>query len=369
GQVLADIAASLAEAAALPLPDAALFDDHGRYFRKEFLPTLYAALGADRNPVLLLDEFDVLDMAVNEQLTQTAAAHTFFPYLRQLLEGEPRLKFVFVVGRRVEDLSIIVKSLFKTTTSQRVSVLEDDTARTLVRTAHRQGSLGMAQAVVDRILALTAGHPYLTQLVCQILWDSAYSANPQGLPTIQRVEQVEAAAERALEAGQNIFEWIWDGLPPAERVIFSAIASATDERTVISEEQLTQLLQSQGVRILTRDLELAPRTLVEWEMLRKVDGGYRFFIELMRRWVAARKPLPRVRDELDRIVPLADNLYRSADAFYRYGFARCAPHRRYRVVAAGPAGCAAKAPGGAAAASALAIIKNSYDSGTAAATI
>ena len=319
GQVLADIAAALAEAAAMPPPDAARFDDRGRYFRKEFLPALYAALGPGRNPVLLLDEFDVLDMAVSDQATETAAARTFFPYLRQLLEGEPRLKFVFVVGRRVEDLSIIVKSLFKTTTSQRVSVLEGDTARGLVRTAHRQGTLGMAQPVVERILALTAGHPYLTQLVCQILWDTAYAANPKSPPTIQHVEQVEAAAERALEAGQNIFEWIWDGLPPAERVIFAAIAGATDERTVIGEEQLTQLLQSQGVRILTRDLELAPRTLVEWEMLRQADGGYRFFIELMRRWVAERKPLPRVRDELDRIVPLADNLYRSADAFYRQG--------------------------------------------------
>jgi tetratricopeptide (TPR) repeat protein len=319
GQVLSDIAGALAEAAGLPPPDAARFDDRGRFFRREFLPALYAALGPARNPVLLLDEFDVLDMALSERISEAAAAHTFFPYLRQLLEGEPRLKFVFVVGRRVEDLSIIVKSLFKTTTSQRVSVLEGDTARELVRTAHRQGTLGMAQPVVDRILALTAGHPYLTQLVCQILWDTAYAANPKGPPSIQRVEQVEAAAERALEAGQNIFEWIWDGLPPAERVIFAAIAGATDERSVIGEEQLTQLLQSQGVRILTRDLELAPRTLVEWEMLREADGGYRFFIELMRRWVAARKPLPRVRDELDRIVPLADNLYRSADAFYRQG--------------------------------------------------
>ena len=97
---------------------------------------------------------------------------------------------------------------------------------------------------------------------------------------------VEAAADKALEAGQNIFEWIWDGLPPAERVIFAAIAGATDEQSVVTEEQLTQLLQSQGVRILTGELELAPRTLVEWEMLRHVDGGYRFFIELMRRWVS-----------------------------------------------------------------------------------
>jgi tetratricopeptide (TPR) repeat protein len=317
GTVLHDIAATLAAEAGMPAPEPAPFDQRGVFFRQSFLPALYDTIGTDRIPVLLFDEFDVLDIAAGDQITHSAAAHTFFPYLRELLENEPRLKFIFVVGRRAEDLSINVKSIFKATIYQRVSVLDDASARELVRTAQRQGTLGFSRAVVDRILALTAGHPYLTQLLCQILWDTAYAGNPSAPPSIQQIEQVEAAATRVLEAGENIFEWIWDGLPPAERVIFAAIAAATDEHSVVGEEQLTQLLQSQGVRILTRELELAPRTLVEWEMLRQVDGGYRFFIELMRRWVATRKPLPRVKEELDRIIPLADTLYRSADGFYR----------------------------------------------------
>jgi len=42
-----------------------------------------------------------------------------------------------------------------------------------------------------------------------------------------------------------------------------------------------------------------------------------FFIEIMRRWVATTKPLARVKDELDRIDPLADTLYRSGEGYYR----------------------------------------------------
>src|SRR6266545_5185598 len=317
GQVLFQIATTIAEEAGIAAPDPTKFDDQGTFFRRAFLPALYQALGEEQIPVLLFDEFDVLDIAATEQLPPTAAAQAFFPYLRELLEGEPRLKFIFVVGRRAEDLSIIVKSLFKSSLSQRVSVLDAESANNLIRTAQRQGTLGFSRIVVERIMALTAGHPYFTQLICQILWDHAYATDPQAPPSIQRLEMVEAAAAKALEAGQNIFEWIWDGLPPAERVIFAAIAGATDEQSVVTEEQLMQLLQSQGIRILTGELELAPRTLVEWEMLRNVDGGYRFFIELMRRWVSISKPLPRVRDELDHIVPLAETLFRSAEAFYR----------------------------------------------------
>ena len=86
-----------------------------------------------------------------------------------------------------------------------------------------------------------------------------------------------------MEAGENVFEWIWDGLPPAERIIFSAVASAADENAVIAADDLLSLLQHHGIRILLRELELAPRVLIEWEMLRCVAGGHGFFIELMRR--------------------------------------------------------------------------------------
>jgi tetratricopeptide (TPR) repeat protein len=316
GQVLYEIAATIAAAAGVVPYDPEQFDDQGKFFRQEFLPKLYQALGDDRRPVLLLDEFDVLDVAAEEQLPPIAAARAFFPYLRELMQGEPRLGFVFVVGRRTEDLSINVKATFKSVRYKRVSVLDVASARELILTAQRQGSLEFGEKVVERILALTSGQPYFIQLLCQILWDSAHAYAIQSIHLIDAAA-VEAAVPKVLEAGENIFEWIWDGLPPAERVIFAAIAQIAGEQAIVTEDQLLELLQSQGIRILTRELELAPATLVEWEMLRKVDGGYRFFVELMRQWVATRKPLPRVKDELDRVVPQADLLYRSGDGYYR----------------------------------------------------
>jgi tetratricopeptide (TPR) repeat protein len=318
GQVLYEIAATIAAAVGIVPGPPDRFDDQGVFFRQVFLPTIYQALGDEWRPVLLLDEFDVLDVAADQQLSPTAAARAFFPYLRELMQGEPRLGFVFVVGRRTEDLSIDVKATFKSVRYKRVSVLDEASAHELILTAQRQRSLEFDQQAVGHILALTSGHPYFTQLLCQILWDSAYAHDLQGIPTID-VASVEAAVPKVLEAGENVFEWIWDGLPPAERVIFAAIAQIAGEQSNVTEDHLIELLQSQGIRILTRELELAPATLVEWEMLRKVDSGYRFFVELMRQWVATRKPLPRVKDELDRVVPQADLLYRSGDGFYRQG--------------------------------------------------
>ena len=188
----------------------------------------------------------------------------------------------------------------------------------LVGLAERDGSLHFTAPAVDRLLSLTARHPLYTQLMCQLLFDRAYTASPPDSPTVD-VADIDAVIPKALEAGEHFFEWVWGGLPPAERVIFSAVAGATIEKPLITEDELASILQRHGIRILIRELELAPKTLIDWEMLRRTDGGYSFFIELMRRWVAERKPLPKVKDELDRVNPIAEQQYQLGHTFYRLG--------------------------------------------------
>lgn len=313
--VLYELAATVAHACGLPPPDATDFAQSDAFHTK-FLPSFYQRLEAQTRPVLLFDEFDVLDVAAEKQLPATAAAREFFPYLRHLMEHEPRLAFVFVVGRKAEDLSIDVKATFKAARYQRISVLDEESAHDLVRLAEREGSVRFAEHSVDRVLQYTGRHPFFMQLLCQLLFDQAYAVSPVAIPTID-VAAVEAIIPKVLEAGENVFEWIWDGLPPAERIIFSAVAGVTDEHTAMSEEDLLSLLQGHGIRILIRELELAPQTLIAWEMLRRVDGGYGFFIELIRRWVAEHKPLPKVKDELDRVDPIANQHYQLGYTYYR----------------------------------------------------
>ncbi|MEN8215535.1 MAG: tetratricopeptide repeat protein [Pseudomonadota bacterium] len=40
---------------------------------------------------------------------------------------------------------------------------------------------------------------------------------------------------------------------------------------------------------------------------------------MLRRWIAEYKPLRRVQDELDRVEPVADNLYKASLGLYRTG--------------------------------------------------
>ena len=102
--MLYELAVTIAAEVNLTSPARADFKETPEAFHRTFLPALYGVLGDERRPVLLLDEFDVLDLAGERDLSDTAAARAFRPYLRRLLTNEPRLAFVFVVGRRMDEL-------------------------------------------------------------------------------------------------------------------------------------------------------------------------------------------------------------------------------------------------------------------------
>ena len=87
----------------------------------------------------------------------------------------------------------------------------------------------------------------------------------------------------------------------------------------VTEDDLHRLLQESGIRIIIRELRDAPRLLQEWDLLEPADGGYRFRVELLRRWIADHYPLQIVQQELDYIQPAAENLYQAARNLYQGG--------------------------------------------------
>ncbi|MDM8563599.1 tetratricopeptide repeat protein, partial [Candidatus Marithioploca araucensis] len=154
---------------------------------------------------------------------------------------------------------------------------------------------------------------FLTQQLCSHVWEQAYDDAPETIPTATP-ENVENVIFDALESSRNTLEWLWDGLPPAERVVASALAEAGPKS--ITEVELEKILHESGVRVVIRELQNAPRLLQDWDLLEPADGGYRFRVELLRLWIEENKPLKRVQEELERINPVAENLFRAAQGLY-----------------------------------------------------
>ena len=269
-------------------------------FARLFLPAVYDAL-ADDQLLLLFDEFDVL----GDEAPVRAASSTLFPYLQELTERAPKLAFIFVVGRRLEDLPEYYGSIFKTAHFHRVSLLDRDDAIKLV-TEPVAGELSYDEAAIDKLLSTTANHPYLTQVLCFELF--AYmQRQDRSRITIQ---DIEAVIDKAIKRGETGLVWFWNGLPQAEQFIFSAIAHVTEEKGSATRDEISQVLRQHGVEFLGIELANAPDRLVEWEMLKKTGPSrYSFVVEMVRRWVADKHPVERAKREMEHAVPRATHLY------------------------------------------------------------
>ena len=325
-QVLYQLAQVMAQTTVALMPDRRKFDPEGIFFRETFIPRAVEAC-QNRGLVLLLDEFDVLDMP-----QQKRAGSTFFPYLLEWMRSATGMQFVFVLGRRPEELSTDTLSAFKGILSRRVSLMKQEDTAAIIRQseAEQNRSLCWSDAAVQRVWYWTQGHPYFSQLLCSEVWETAMENEDFGgfgvdedeeaaqeLPLIEAA-QVDAAIDGAIEQGANALQWIWNGLPPAERIVMAAMSEAEGEQ--ISQDELAEILNRSKVRLILRELDLAPETLIAWDLLRRVDAEvYRFAIPLLRRWVATEKPLRRVKANLDSLEPLADSLYQSAEGYSKIG--------------------------------------------------
>jgi tetratricopeptide (TPR) repeat protein len=307
-RVLRDLARTISDALGQAAPDLGTTPE--TTFHQDWLPELLNTLPTESSLVLLFDEFDVLADPGSEQ-----AGAAFFPYLRDLLAiNSKALNFVFVIGRNVDDLTNIALSLFKGTPAKRVSLLSREDTTNLIRLS--EASLHWSDDVIETVWQLTCGHPFLTQHLCDKVWENLYDDDPDDPPTVT-IKDVETAIPETLDASRNTLEWLWDGLPPAERVVVSALVEAG--AGVISDAQLEHLLYESGVRVVIRELQNAPQLLQDWDLIEPADEGYRYRVELLRRWIVEYKPLRRVQDELDRVEPVADNLYKAGLGLYRGG--------------------------------------------------
>jgi hypothetical protein len=294
--VLYELAQRIARATRITSPEWSVFiSDYERVFRDEFLPQVYEALG-ERRLVLLFDEFDVLS---GESLDEDTAEHELFPYLQDLPEDETRLAFVFVVGRCLEELPSNLGTVFPAALFQRISFLTREAAAAMIKQPLEK-IIEYQEEAVGRILDWSAGHPYFTQLMCSELF-----RHLKETPTRVTPKDVDQVVDAAIERGAATFDWFWDGLPRDERVVLAAIARIVDEGSIAAERNIQDMLWGVGVRLPKREHINVLRRLVDWEILRRKDNGYRFGIEIIRRWVLEAYPIEKAqRDtEVKRLNP------------------------------------------------------------------
>jgi hypothetical protein len=262
-------------------------------FEREFLPGVLNAIG-ERSLVLVFDEFEELEERVKERKLDA----TIFKFLRHLMQHIPDLAFVFVGSHRLRELTSDYGSiLFDQALHKQIRFLDEQEARRLITEPPEQDIFD--PYTVDEVIRLTAGHPYFVQLVCHYLVDLR---NRSRLPIIT-VQHVRDAIPDILVEAEGHLTYLWHSASPLDQMVMASAARVLIGQDFVHTSDVMKQLAAYGADQDHQDILLAEEALVRQEILERLDGdppGYRFKVELVRRWVERNQPLSLVVGSLTK---------------------------------------------------------------------
>ena len=273
------------------VPDRALFlADPRATFETTFLEEVWPALGED-HLVLMMDEV----VRLQEEVMAGRLEGEIFEYLRHLMQHHTRLNFIFSLGSGLEEMEKEYAFLFNVSLYRRISFLETAAASELITNPVRD-CYQMTPEAVTKILQITSGHPYYTQLVCHCVFDR-WISSPKPAMTVE-VEDVDTVLAEAIELGSANLKYVWEESTPEEQALMAGMAAAM--RTAsgpVTIKEIREAWRDVGVPLPERKVAKAIRSLTNREVVTG-DQTYSFAVYLQRLWLDKHRRLDWVKEEL-----------------------------------------------------------------------
>ena len=245
-----------------------------------FLDSLGRVLG-ERRVLLLFDEFELIESKIAAGTLDV----NLLDYFRSLIQHRDMLVFVFTGTHQLEDMTHDYWSmLFNIALSRKITFLSDAEAIALIRhpVAH---ALAVDDLAIEKIIRLTRGHPYFTQLLC---WALVNHCNEKR----HNYATINDVLTTMLTTGEAHFAYIWQQTEPQEQLVLAAMAYTS---MGAAPQHLIDLLQEQGESsLLTGDIVPLLDNLVRREILETVPDGplhYRYQLDILRLWIGENKPI------------------------------------------------------------------------------
>lgn len=249
-----------------------------------FLDTVEDTLG-ERKAVLIFDEFELIEGKIAEGKLEADLLN----YFRSLIQHRQRLVFIFTGTHRLEEMSHNYWSiLFNLALYRRVSFLTPADTAKLIRQPVA-GALDVDALAVEKIVALTRGHAYFTQLICWALVNHC-NTNERNYATLNDVND---AVQEILASGEAHFAYIWQQANPTERLALAAVAhTIRPGKDWARPAEILETLAEGGGSLSQAALVEMLDQLTRQDVLESASDGalrYRFQIEVLRLWVEATK--------------------------------------------------------------------------------
>ena len=231
--------------------------------------------------LLMTDEFDKLQEGIDNGVTSPQTPEN----IRSLIHQYPRFSTILTGSRRLKRLrEEYWSALFGLGTRENVSALESDAAVQLI-TEPVKGQLTFSKGAVDQVCVLTARQPYLTQCLCNRIFDLAARENTRSIT----LDLVDRAADILVENNEH-FASLWDyARSDRRRFLLALLWKESKNLDALRLGVIQEKLLSKGIEVgddaLIEDLE----HLQELELVKLIDktddGQYQLEVPLMGNWI------------------------------------------------------------------------------------
>jgi hypothetical protein len=243
---------------------------------EEWLDEVEAALG-DHLALLMLDEFEVLADALEQGRFDDGM---IMGMVRHLIQHRPRFKLLLSGSHTLDEFQRWSTYLINVQVVHIGYLSQEETAQLVERPAEGF-ALRYEAAAVERVWRLTRGHPFLAQLLCAEIV-ALKNEQPPAARRLAGVADVETAVVPTLQHGSFFFADIAQNQVDAVGQAVLRLMATAAEGEPTPRAALVAYVPS------LMALEAALLRLQQRELIEPAEGGYRFQVELVRRWFAER---------------------------------------------------------------------------------
>lgn len=262
------------------------FTDFREYL--ELVLTILEPLGLGL--VLMLDEFDKLQEGIDNRVTSPQVPEN----IRFLIQTYPKFSAILTGSRRLKRLrEEYWSALYGLGTSIPVTALDAESARKIVTEPVRD-LLVFSQEAIERVIEVTARHPYLIQCLCNRVFDYAVQTKSRSI-TASVVNDVAQALVRDNEHFASLWDFAAHGPKTGgdrRQLILLLCARSFKQGTLMGFGTLHEQLAQVGVDIDDEALDTDLSYLRELELVEFLGeigdgeyGEYRLTIPLMAEWI------------------------------------------------------------------------------------
>jgi AAA+ ATPase superfamily predicted ATPase len=261
-------------------------------FKDRFLEELTLALG-NKYVVILFDEFEALEHAV----TSGKLDPMIFNYVRNLMQHEEKLVFIFAGVHRLEEMMQDYWGvMFNIAMYWRISFLKESETRKLISKPVEGYNMIYDDLAMEKIIRATASHPYFVQLLCRFLVNR-HNNEKRNYITVQDVNE---ELLNVIEKAKPHFDYIWTLSSTYEKLILAQLVNALRIRTIVTQKDLLDECERLKLKIDRKKFSKALANLTTKEILEMVNFGavhYQFKVDFIRMWVERYQPLSKVVEE------------------------------------------------------------------------